>query len=164
MTHPFHPLGGQELVCIGKRYNRYGTRLLLQVGEETVCSVPPQWTDDVAPDPEIAIGERRAVVRVADLLELAELVDRLVSQQRHPRARKGNDAARVSPTSPLPRTKVANVAPASRSQGRTPAAFALDGTCVSGVIVVTKKRSEVGCRNGPIAKTRRPRPSSRTAR
>jgi hypothetical protein len=62
---------------VAERYNRHGKRLLLQVDEETVCSVPPQWTDLVAPDPEIVLGEERALFRVADLLELARLVARL---------------------------------------------------------------------------------------
>lgn len=74
VTHPFHPLSGRQFTCVGERYNRYGKRLLLQVDAGTVCSVPPQWTDVVAPDPAIAIGKRRAVFRVADLMELAQLV------------------------------------------------------------------------------------------
>lgn len=74
MTHPFHPLSGRQLACVGERYNRYGKQLLLQVDGETICSVPPEWTDLVAPDPEIVMGEERAIVRVADLLELARLV------------------------------------------------------------------------------------------
>jgi hypothetical protein len=77
ITHPFHPLSGQQLACVGERYNRYGRRLLLQVDEATVCSVPPQWTDLVAPDPELLIGEQRALFRVAELLELARLVEQL---------------------------------------------------------------------------------------
>jgi hypothetical protein len=63
---------------VGERYNRYGKRLLLQVDDATVRSVPPQWTDLVAPVPEIVIGERRALFRLADLLELARLVEQLV--------------------------------------------------------------------------------------
>jgi hypothetical protein len=77
VTHPFHPLSGKQLACVGERHNRYGRRLLLQVDDVTVRSVPPQWTDLVAPDPEIVIGEHRAVCRVADLLALAQLVDQL---------------------------------------------------------------------------------------
>jgi hypothetical protein len=65
---------------VGKRYNRYGMWLLLQAGDETVCSIPPQWTDLVAPDPEIVIGKGRALFRVADLLELAQLLGRLNSR------------------------------------------------------------------------------------
>jgi hypothetical protein len=62
---------------VGERYNCYGRRLLLSVGDATICSVPPQWTDLVAPDPEIVIGEHRALFRMADLLELARMVEQL---------------------------------------------------------------------------------------
>jgi len=51
--------------------------LLLETDDGAVCTVRPQWTDVVAPDPEIALGGQRALFRVADLLELARLVDRL---------------------------------------------------------------------------------------
>jgi Family of unknown function (DUF5372) len=77
ITHPFHPLNGRQLPCVGERYNRYGMTLLLQIDDESACSVPPQWTDVVAVDPEIAIGGHRALFRVVDLLELVGLVDRL---------------------------------------------------------------------------------------
>ena len=77
ITHPFHPLSGREVACVGERYNRYGRRLLLRVDDVTVCSVPPQWTDLVAPDPEIVIGAYRTLFRVADLLALGRLVDQL---------------------------------------------------------------------------------------
>jgi hypothetical protein len=62
---------------LGERYNRSGKRLLLRVDDGTVCSVPPQWTDVVCPDPEVVIGQGRALFRVADLTELAGLVARL---------------------------------------------------------------------------------------
>ena len=77
VTHPFHPLSGRQFLCIGERYNRYGTRLLLEVGAGVVCSVPPQWTDLVTPEPEMVIGQGRAFFRVADLVELARLVTQL---------------------------------------------------------------------------------------
>ena len=54
-----------------------GLTFLLRVDDVTVCSVPPQWTDLAAPDPEIVIGEYRGLFRVADLLELERLVDQL---------------------------------------------------------------------------------------
>ncbi len=62
---------------MGERYNRYGKRLLLQVDEQTVCSVPPQWTDLVAADPEMILGAGRALFRLTDLMELERLVSRL---------------------------------------------------------------------------------------
>ena len=77
VTHPFHPLSGKQFVCVGERYNVHGKRLLLQVDEMTICSVLPQWTDLAVPDPEIIIGKHRALFRLADLLDLARLVEQL---------------------------------------------------------------------------------------
>ena len=65
---------------MGERYNVHGRRLLLQVDEVRICSVLPQWTDLAAPDPEIVIGKHRALFRVADLLDLARLVDQLAKR------------------------------------------------------------------------------------
>jgi hypothetical protein len=76
VMHPFHPLSGHQLACVGERYNRYGMTLLLESDDGSVCSVPPQWTDLVSPDPEIVMGKERALFRVVDLLELALLLDR----------------------------------------------------------------------------------------
>ena len=82
VTHPFHPLSGRQLICVGERFNRSGKRLLLRVDDEAVCSVPPQWTDADYPDPEVIMGQGRALFRVADLLELAGLVSRLADRKR----------------------------------------------------------------------------------
>ena len=96
VTHPFHPLSGRQVVCVGQRYNRYGTRLLLRVDDGSVYSVPRQWTDLVAPDPEIALGEGRGLLRVTDLLALADLVERLRNSERaRPQPCKPNYAAHV---------------------------------------------------------------------
>ncbi|HEY6850539.1 MAG TPA: DUF5372 family protein [Terracidiphilus sp.] len=89
MTHPFHPLSGRQLACVGDRYNRFGMTLLLEVDDGTICAVPPQWTDVVAPDPEIVLGGQRALFRVTDLVELARLVDRL-SKRDSPERRDGS--------------------------------------------------------------------------
>ncbi len=88
VTHPFHPLSGQRLLCVAVRYNRYGKRLLLQVDKFIVCSVPPQWTDTVAPDPEVIMGGGRALFRVADLLDLARHLERLAGERRSERPDK----------------------------------------------------------------------------
>ena len=87
ITHPFHPYSRQQFPCIGERYNRYGKRLLLQIDERTVCAVPPQWTDLASPDVEIMLDEKRALFRMADLLELAGLVERLARSRRAGEAR-----------------------------------------------------------------------------
>jgi hypothetical protein len=74
--HPFHPLFARQLPCVGRRYNRYGERLLLQTDDAAIWPVPPQWTDLVSPDPEIVMGNGRALLRFADLMELADPVAR----------------------------------------------------------------------------------------
>jgi hypothetical protein len=77
VTHPFHPLFARQLPCVGRRYNRHGERLLLRADDAAIWSVPPQWTDLVSPDPEVVMSNGRAVLRFADVVELADLVDRL---------------------------------------------------------------------------------------
>jgi hypothetical protein len=88
VTHPFRPLSGQRLQYVGARYNRYGKRLLLRADDATVWSIPSQWTDIVAPDPEVVMGRGRSLVRVVDLLELASLVKHLAAQRRGKRLYK----------------------------------------------------------------------------
>jgi hypothetical protein len=69
---------------------------LLRVDDGSVYSVPRQWTDLVAPNPEIALGEGRGLLRVADLLALTDLVERLRNSARErPQPCKPNYAARV---------------------------------------------------------------------
>ena len=164
VEHPFHPLGGRQLVCVGERYNRYGARLLLRTDDDRVCSVPPQWTDVVTPDPEIVLSEGRSPFRVADLVELADLVSRLVGQERQGVRGKANDAACVR-----------SIPPQGADLGASCSAYfglvvrhvdegrPLDTGTEGGVVVVTNK-PEKPCRSEPTAQTPRPRPSSRRAR
>jgi hypothetical protein len=74
---------------------------VLRVDEDRVCSVPRQWTDLVAPDPKILVtGVGRSLLRVTDLMELSELVSRLVEEELRTERRKVNDAASVKQTPP----------------------------------------------------------------
>ena len=52
---------------------------MLRFDDGAICPVPPQWTDVVAPDPEIVMGQGRALFRVTDLTELVRLVARLAA-------------------------------------------------------------------------------------
>jgi len=117
VTHPFHPLSGQRLACVGERYNRYGKRLLLQVDGEQICSIPPQWTDVGAPDPEIILGAGRAPLRLGDLLELADLVERLAAE-RSRSSRKPNYVANVRVTTPQARDGINGDPPVCRTKSR----------------------------------------------
>ncbi len=102
VTHPFHPLFGQRLPCVGRRSNRHGERILLQAADATVWPVPPHWTDLVGEDLEVAMGNGHALLRIADLMELADLVDRLSHKPVLGRMEgcKGNYATSVKRTTP----------------------------------------------------------------
>ena len=163
VTHPFHPLAGLQLVCVGERYTRYGTRLLLRVDEDHVCSVARPWTDVVAPDPEVVIGKGRALLRVADLLELADLVSRLVGREDRTWSRKANHAADVKQTTPLVAPQLCAEASNGASTRESGGAFVLDSGPWNGVIGMTEER-EIACQDLATAQTPRPQHSSRRAR
>jgi hypothetical protein len=136
-----------------------------------LCSVPPQWTDEMAPEPDVVVGQGRAVARIADLLELFDIVRRLLEQQRGPLARKGKDAACVKRKTPQRVSDAESDAPmyavhrrVVRHRKLDRANRKLDRATVSGVVVVTNRTSEAECESETLAKTRKQRRSSRTAR
>ena len=67
-------------MCVGERYTRYGKRLLLRDGDSLVRLIPRQWTDLADPDPDVVLGQGRALVRLGDLLELERLVRARVAE------------------------------------------------------------------------------------
>jgi hypothetical protein len=75
---------------------------LLRIDDSAICSVPPQWTDVVSPDPEVVTGQGRSPFRVADLIELARLVAHLSSEKlpEEPSLCKDNFAANVKQMTP----------------------------------------------------------------
>lgn len=105
VTHPFHPHTGQRGVCVARRSNRAGKRWLLRFEDGQTCSIPPQWTDAVTPDPQVAAGGRRGLCSLADLLDLSELVELLMLERGVPGAKacKEKSAAivrEITPQSP----------------------------------------------------------------
>ena len=102
VTHPFHPLFARELRCVGKRYNRYGERFLLESDGGQVWSVPRRWTDLASPDPEVVLGDGRLLLRIADWMQLADLVVDLSggTAARQRKGSKGDYAASVNPITP----------------------------------------------------------------
>ena len=91
VTHPFHPLFAQRLLCVGRRFNRHGECLLLEADDATVWSVPPRWTDLVSEDPDVVMGGERALLRFADVMELADLVGRLSDRPVYDRREECKD-------------------------------------------------------------------------
>ena len=80
VTHRFHPLFSQELEFV-KRRNNYGDddRVYVYDTAGELVSLPAGWTDVVAEDPFVVIAAGRAPFRTEDLLELADVLERIGS-------------------------------------------------------------------------------------
>jgi hypothetical protein len=74
VTHPFHPLCGQEFVHVAERASRHGERVWYERHDGSVASIPRAWTDLAAPDPFCTLAGGRAYFRPENLADLAELV------------------------------------------------------------------------------------------
>lgn len=74
MTHPFHPLFGREFELVTYRHNWGEDRAYFEEPPGQVRGVPAGWTSLVAPDPVVVLGAGRSCFRIADLLELAQLL------------------------------------------------------------------------------------------
>jgi hypothetical protein len=81
VTHPFHPLFGQELEFVKRRRNWRQDRVYVYDRGGELVSLPAEWTDVVARDAFVVVAAGRSPFHVAGLLELSELVARL-SQRR----------------------------------------------------------------------------------
>ena len=79
MTHPHHPLFGQEFDLVMRAQNWHEDRVWFHDRAGSLCSVPAHWTDLVADDPFNVVAAGRAALRPQELLELASLLAALQS-------------------------------------------------------------------------------------
>lgn len=77
VTHPFHPLSGQEFEFVNRRRSWGDDRVYFYGPGGELAWLPAEWTDAVAEDPSVVVAAGRAPFRAADLLEVAALVERL---------------------------------------------------------------------------------------
>jgi uncharacterized protein DUF5372 len=77
VTHRFHPLFGRELEFVKRRRNWDADRVYVFNEAGELVSLPVEWTDVAPEDPFVVIAAGRCAFRVEDLLELADLVERL---------------------------------------------------------------------------------------
>ena len=77
MTHPFHPLFGRELEIFAPKEYVGKHRLCYLDERQRVHEIPLDWTDLAPADPVLAIATGKTLFRVADLLELAKLIELL---------------------------------------------------------------------------------------
>ena len=74
VTHPFHPLCGQEFDLIWYAYAWGEERVHYEAEDGRAVSLPASWTDILPPDPFVAISAGRSWFRVEDLVELVNLL------------------------------------------------------------------------------------------
>ena len=77
MTHPFHPLHGQQFEMLSYRHNWGEYRVTFYQTPDRVRALPAAWTSLAPPDPSVILAAGRAAFRVADLLSLARLIERI---------------------------------------------------------------------------------------
>ena len=77
VTHPFHPLYGQQFEILTYRHNWGKYRVTFYQTPEHVRVLPAAWTSLAPPDPSVILAAGRAAFRVADLLELSHLIGRI---------------------------------------------------------------------------------------
>ncbi len=85
ITHPFHPLFGQQFPLVTIRHNWGEDRVYYRDAAGQVACIPTTWTDVVAPDPVVVISAGRSPFRLADLLELVRLATALKEEAGHER-------------------------------------------------------------------------------
>jgi len=77
VTHPFHPLYGQQFEILSYRHSWGEYRVSFYETPAHVRILPAAWTSLAPPDPSAILAAGRAAFRVADLLELSHLIQRL---------------------------------------------------------------------------------------
>jgi len=83
VTHPFHPLSGQELELVDYRHSWDLDRVFFRDPSQPgrVRTLAAAWTDLVVPDPFLVVAAGRCFCRADDLLQLAELVAALARRK-----------------------------------------------------------------------------------
>lgn len=79
MTHPFHPLAGQEFEFVKRRRNWQADRVYFYDRGGALVALPAEWTDAVAADRFVVVSAGRSPFHVDALLELSELVPGLAA-------------------------------------------------------------------------------------
>jgi hypothetical protein len=75
VTHPFHPLAGQQFPLLAQRVAWGEPRVFFLAPLSTqVRSLPTAWTDLAPVDPFVALAAGRTLLRLVDLQHLVRLL------------------------------------------------------------------------------------------
>ncbi|WP_159907969.1 DUF5372 family protein [Caballeronia humi] len=76
VTHPFHPLRGQEFVLLERRSTWGEERVYFHDDAGRLRRLPASWTSVAAPNAFEVLSAGRSAFRVEDLLHLVGLIAR----------------------------------------------------------------------------------------
>ncbi|WP_188130888.1 Y4bD/Y4pK family protein [Paraburkholderia panacisoli] len=76
VTHPFHPLRGQEFVLLERRSTWGEERVYFHDETGRLRRLPASWTSAAAPNAFEVLSAGRSAFRVEDLLHLVGLIAR----------------------------------------------------------------------------------------
>ncbi len=74
MTHPFHPLCGEEFRLVEVRWCWGEERVCYEDKSGELTMMPARWTSAAEPDPVVVLGAGQLLFRAEDLLLLARLL------------------------------------------------------------------------------------------
>jgi hypothetical protein len=74
VTHPFHPLAGQEFEFVKRRKSWQLDRVYFHDGEGELVCLPAEWTDAVPADPFVVVSAGRSPFHIDGLLEASAVV------------------------------------------------------------------------------------------
>jgi Family of unknown function (DUF5372) len=75
VTHPFHPLSGQQFPLLAQRWAWGEPRVFFHDPvTRRIRSLPTTWTDLAPPDPFVILAASRAILRLTDLQVLLRLL------------------------------------------------------------------------------------------
>lgn len=74
VTHPFHPLYGQEYEIIKYKRIQARDRIFFHQKDGSIGSLPLAWCDLRPPDPYLDMMEKQSPFRVEDLLKLSDII------------------------------------------------------------------------------------------
>ena len=81
MTHPFHPLFGQEFELVVYRHNWGEDRVYFHDRAGSLCSIPATWTNAISPEPFVAVAAGRSHFCYQDLIEVAGIIAGIVRRE-----------------------------------------------------------------------------------
>ena len=74
VTHPFHPLAGQDFEFVKRRKSWRQDTVYVFDSVGDLVNLPAEWTDVVAPDPFVVANADRTPFHLTGLVELADMV------------------------------------------------------------------------------------------